>query len=237
MKITEKCFAVTGLFYLPPWTVNSGFVVGNRKTLVIDSSVSYLSAQTIYGYASLARPSNELILVNTEKHLDHIGGNSFFAEKGIPIYGHYLIRRKESDFENQLVEAHNFANFVDPQRADEGKIAFDRTRIVNPSFPILEDTEFDLGNLNVDILLTPGHTDTNISVHCPSDGVVYVGDCIVNAYSPNIGEANRENWLNSLEVIESLNIETIVPGHGELINGRMRILEEITRMRKILKFS
>ncbi len=237
MKISDKCFALTGLFYLPPWTVNSGFIVGDNETLVIDSSGTYLSAQTIFGYASLARPLNKIILINTEKHLDHIGGNSFFAEKGIPIYGHELICRKESELESQLTEAVNFANFADPKRADEGKIAFEGTRIVNPTYRISDAMSFQLGKLNVDVILTPGHTDTNISIYCPSEGVVYVGDCILNEYCPNTAEANRKKWLNSLEIIEDLNVDTLVPGHGDVIRGRSKIQGAIVKIRKILNFS
>lgn len=51
----------------------------------------FLSAQTIYGYAQAIDPSNQIEVLNTEKHLDHIGGNSFFHKQGITMYGHKLI--------------------------------------------------------------------------------------------------------------------------------------------------
>jgi glyoxylase-like metal-dependent hydrolase (beta-lactamase superfamily II) len=78
MKLTDHCYAVTGLGYYPPWIVNAGFIAGDSKTLIVDSGPNFLSAQTIYGYAQSVKPGNELILINTEKHLDHILGNSFF---------------------------------------------------------------------------------------------------------------------------------------------------------------
>ena len=74
MKLTKNCFAVLGFGYYPPWIVNSGFILGANKTLVVDSGL-IIAAQTIYGYAKNVKPGNEIIVVNTEKHLDHIGGN------------------------------------------------------------------------------------------------------------------------------------------------------------------
>ncbi len=67
MKLTENCYAVTGLYYETPWNVNAGFIVGGKKTLVIDSGSNAISAQTVYGYANIAGPGNELVLINTER--------------------------------------------------------------------------------------------------------------------------------------------------------------------------
>ena len=86
MKISEHCYIISGLSVEPPWSVNSGFIVGGHSTLIVDTGSNYLSAQTIYGYASCVKPDNKLIVINTEPHFDHIGGNCFFREKNIDIF-------------------------------------------------------------------------------------------------------------------------------------------------------
>lgn len=83
MNISQHCFAITGLYFLPPWSVNAGFVVGSHTTLIIDTGSNRLSAQTIHGYAGALRPEKTLTVINTEKHLDHIGGNCFFHDRHI----------------------------------------------------------------------------------------------------------------------------------------------------------
>jgi alkyl sulfatase BDS1-like metallo-beta-lactamase superfamily hydrolase len=80
MRISNRCYAITGLGFTPPWEVNAGFIVGDAKTLVVDTWPTYFAARTVYGYARSARPNNEMIAVNTEMHVDHIMGNSFFQE-------------------------------------------------------------------------------------------------------------------------------------------------------------
>ena len=98
MRISGRCFAVTGLAYVPPWSVNSGFVAGDGTTLVIDTGATALSAAAIHGYASAVKPGNRIAVFNTEKHFDHIGGNGFFRERGAEIHGHELISRTEEEF-------------------------------------------------------------------------------------------------------------------------------------------
>ncbi len=237
MKLTDHCFAVTGLYYIPPWSVNAGFIIGEKKTLIIDSGSNYISAQTIYGYAKTAKPDNELLLINTERHLDHIGGNSYFFEKGISIYGHFLINRNQ----NELTSMIDDLNQSIPQRmrkeANEGLIAFGNTRIVNPDHKIMNNTSIDLGEISVRVILTPGHTKTNLSVFHEKDKVIFCGDCILPEFIPNLEEGNRPEWkiwIESLEIIKNLNGDILVPGHGNVITGKSNILKEIDRTKDVL---
>ena len=49
MKLSDRCYAVTGLGYSAPWSVNSGFIVGDDITLVVDTGASALSGSTVHG--------------------------------------------------------------------------------------------------------------------------------------------------------------------------------------------
>jgi glyoxylase-like metal-dependent hydrolase (beta-lactamase superfamily II) len=237
MKVTEHCYAVLGLGCIPPWTVNAGFIVGSSTTLVVDAGANRLAAQTIHGYATAAQPRNPLLVINTEMHLDHIGGNAFFADLGIDVYGHAGIRRSEADLAAEH-EAYN-ACIPDRVRRDlrEERVFFEETRIVNPNKPIRNVTSLDLGGLAVEILMTPGHTATNLSVFVPSDGVLYSGDCVVNGYLPNLEAGSTEDWrmwVRSLDLIESLKPKHIIPGHGQHLEGP-QMQTEIHRIRAILQ--
>jgi glyoxylase-like metal-dependent hydrolase (beta-lactamase superfamily II) len=97
VRISERCYAVTGLAYTLPWVVNAGFIVGDEETLIVDTGANTLAAATIHGYATAVRPDNRLSVVNTEKHFDHIGGNGFFPELEAPIHGHPGIARTAAE--------------------------------------------------------------------------------------------------------------------------------------------
>lgn len=80
----------------------------------------------------------------------------------------------------------------------------------------------DLGNLIVQIIFSPGHTETNICLFVPEDKVLYSADCIVNGYIPNMEDGNKNLWLTwkkSLEKLKGLGAEKIIPGHGRVIEG------------------
>jgi glyoxylase-like metal-dependent hydrolase (beta-lactamase superfamily II) len=238
MKITGNCFAVLGLGYYPPWTVNSGFITGRETTLIIDSGPNYLSAQTIFGYSTTAAPGNRLKLVNTEKHLDHIGGNCFFAQKGIEICGHKEIARNNSDLSDEKKDFNRAILSSVRRDAHEEAIFYENTTIVNPSIALKDGSIFELGEgVEAMVLFTPGHTPTNISIFIPEDGVVYCGDLLLNRYLPNLNAGEKEDWklwLISLDKIMSLHPEFIVPGHGDVINGSA-IISEIERVRRVLE--
>ncbi|MGD0858264.1 MAG: MBL fold metallo-hydrolase [Terracidiphilus sp.] len=104
MRLTDRCYAITGLGYAPSWCVNAGFIAGDEMTLVVDTGGNTLAAQTIYGYACAARPGNMLRVINTEKHFDHIGGNGYFREMGIDVYGHAGIARTPEEFQAEIAE-------------------------------------------------------------------------------------------------------------------------------------
>ena len=222
MRLSDRCFAVPGLGYLPPWTVNAGFITGDETTLVVDTGANAAAASTIYGYASIARPSNRLLVLDSERHFDHIGGNAYFRERGVDIYGHSSIQRTDQEFRSEMEEFNGEISNFQRRARHESEVFYHQTRLVNPNRPIIEDTSLDLGNCPIRILLTPGHTPSNISVYVPSEGILYCGDCLVNGYLPNLDAGSVDDWkiwLKSLDCIADLAPSIVVPGHGPVARG------------------
>ncbi len=239
MRLSDRCFAVTGLGYLPPWTVNAGFVTGKERTLIIDTGANAASAATIYGYASVAGPGNDLLVLNTERHFDHIGGNEYFRERGVDVYGHTSIHRTDEEFRAEISDFNGEISNPARRSRHESEIFYHGTRLANPNYRIAEDSRMNLGACEIDILLTPGHTPSNLSVYVPSDGVLFSGDCLVNGYLPNLDAGSVGDWLiwlNSLDRIAELAPSIVVPGHGPVATGDEvpRLIESV---RKVLQQS
>jgi len=234
MRLSARCFAITGLAYLPPWEVNAGFIAGGHTTLVVDAGANALAAATVHGYASAVRPSNRVAVLNTEKHFDHIGGNSYFRDLGAEIYGHSLIARTADEFKAERAEFRSvIANASRRDRGEEDAF-YHNTSLVNPNHGIDADTAIDLGDCTVHLLLTPGHTATNISAWVPDDRILYCGDCLTHLYLPNLdcGAAPEwRQWLESLDRVERLDPCAIVPGHGPVAkhDDVSRMIEAVRR--------
>jgi glyoxylase-like metal-dependent hydrolase (beta-lactamase superfamily II) len=61
-----------------------------------------------------------------------------------------------------------------------------------------------------------GHTQSDAIVYIPEDKIVVIGDLVLSKHHPVLSYANPQEWLNILEQVELLDVETIVPGHGEV---------------------
>jgi glyoxylase-like metal-dependent hydrolase (beta-lactamase superfamily II) len=239
MRLSQRCYAVTGLGYSPPWSVNAGFVAGDDLTLIVDTGGNALAAQTIHGYASAARPHNQLRVINTEKHFDHIGGNSCFRQQGADIWGHTGIARTPDEFQAEIDEFNR--SIPNPQRRERGEAAafFYGTCLTNPNCQIDRDSRFDLGGCTVEILMTPGHTATNLSVWVPDDRVLYTGDCLIREYLPNLdagSPADWQVWLASIQRLEALDPAIVVMGHGPVARDR-EVQAVIETVRRVLQES
>jgi glyoxylase-like metal-dependent hydrolase (beta-lactamase superfamily II) len=238
MRLSNRCYAVSGLGYSPPWCVNAGFVAGDRLTLVVDTGGNTLAAQTIHGYSTAAKPGNQLVAVNTEKHFDHIGGNGYFRRHGIDVWGHCGITRTAGEFQAEIAEFNDAIPNPARRARGEARAFFHDTQPTVPNRQIEGDTRFDLGGCTAEILLTPGHTPTNASVWVPEDRVLFTGDCLISEYLPNLDAGTPTEWrlwLASIQRIEALQPAIVVAGHGPVardgevqavIDTVRRVLEE-----------
>lgn len=135
-------------------------------------------------------------IINTHGHGDHISSNGKFKA---PIYIHNLDADFLRDSKLNLSASFGFA-------------------IKSPSASrLLKDGDIiKIGNLELKVLHTPGHTPGSISLL--SDGVVFSGDTL---FMGGIGRTDftygsEEKLINSIKKkLFALNKDTVVyPGHG-----------------------
>ena len=217
--------------------MNAGFVTGRDATLIIDTGANTLAARTIHGYATAAAPANRVLVLNSEKHFDHIGGNGYFREQGIDVYGHAGIERSEDEFRSEMAEFNAAIGHPGRRAAAEEQAFYFDTRLANPNRRISSETTLELGECAVQVLLTPGHTATNISVYVPEDGVLFCGDCLTHRYIPNLEAGTRVDWvqwLASIDRIAALHPSAIVCGHGPVATGA-EVDDIIESVRRILR--
>ncbi len=239
MRLSNRCFAVTGLCYLPPWSVNAGFITGDETTLIIDTGANAAAAATIHGYATTARSLNHLLVLNTERHFDHIGGNGYFRARGVDVYGHANIQRTDDEFRLEMAEFKQGVASPARRSNQDAQVFYHGTRLANPNRPIAGDCAMNLGGCEIEVLLTPGHTPSNISVYVPSDGALYCGDCLVNGYMPNLDAGSVDDWrvwLISLDRVAALAPRIVVAGHGPVATGE-EVPRVIEKVRTILRES
>ncbi|OQD55004.1 MBL fold metallo-hydrolase [Streptomyces phaeoluteigriseus] len=90
---------------------------------------------------------------------------------------------------------------------------------------------------------TPGHTDGHTVFHLPDAGFLVSGDALVSGHAtsrvrgpqllPGMFHHERDRALASLDVIESLAADTLLPGHGPIHRGPVRKAAQQARERAV----
>jgi len=106
-------------------------------------------------------------------------------------------------------------------------------RVPVPEVAVVDRLELNLGDRGgaprVIFLHLPGHTDGDLVAWLPAERILASGD-ILDAL-PFGGHGDPARWVASLEALAELPFETLVPGHGPVLQGAAarEHLERITR--------
>lgn len=67
-----------------------------------------------------------------------------------------------------------------------------------------------------------GHTGGDVVVFLPHEKVVFTGDLMVPGI-PYMGDAHVDEWPDTLEQLKQLDFDTLLPGHGPIVEGKQRV--------------
>lgn len=96
---------------------------------------------------------------------------------------------------------------------------------VSPKLLLNEGDRLKVGNLNIEVIHTPGHTPGGVCFYLPDQKLLFSGDTLFKGTIGNLSfpTANAELMWQSLKKLDKLPKETVVlPGHG----GRTSIGQE-----------
>ena len=194
------------------WGCNPGFVVTDDGVFMIDTPQQPMDAmrwrERIVDQFGPIRH-----LVNTEPHADHIRGNAYFP--GVEVIGQEgMVARYE-----EAIPAMTGPELLETMKqADPDSVWLFNHPDYPPNPPtrtFADELTLHLGDHEIRIIHHPGHTAPQTSVYVPQEGVVFTGDNVFHKCRTFIQEADPWQWLDALERIGQLDVETIVPGHGE----------------------
>jgi cyclase len=185
---------------------NPGFVVTGEGIVMIDSpqQPSYVAE-----WRDAMRGKGEVrYIINTEYHYDHIVGNFFFP--GTTVIAHEKTR---DAFASVSLEA-----VIDKIKVSdpEGLPLMKGFYIRKPSVTFSDELILYMGDHTIRLIHMVGHTAGQVAVYIPEERVVFTGDNIFYKVQTYLQEAYPDQWLQSLKRLEALDVDVIVPGHGEI---------------------
>jgi glyoxylase-like metal-dependent hydrolase (beta-lactamase superfamily II) len=178
-----------------PGYVVSWLYVGSHRAILVDTGMGIVPIAPLVAQLT-DRP---VTVVNTHYHFDHVGGNNGFAERLAGVRGGPLLERAASrDLLRRYLAA--FPAIIADARArraadpDAFALApetdlrdfpadFDRDAWLPGRIPatgLLRDgEEIDLGDRQLRVIDTPGHSPDGISLFDERHGVLFVGDTLM----------------------------------------------------------
>lgn len=146
---------------------------------------------------------NKVII--THGHRDHILGGEVFQGSDI-----YAPRKTVDEIERQI-----------PSLAKQLDLDIDTitTRILHPTFTFDDQMWINLGDKQLHLFPTPGHSPDIVSIYVKEHNLLIASDTVVTGIVPAIFYSSRE-LESSLNKLKSLDIETLIAGHGRVLYGR-----------------
>jgi glyoxylase-like metal-dependent hydrolase (beta-lactamase superfamily II) len=202
--------------------VNAGAVIGQEWAVVIDTLAFPEETLAIRDFIESELKRKVRYVINTHYHADHSWGNCYFP--GSYVISHDLCRKYLEKYGQKSLET-----------ALESDTVFQKTQIVLPHITL--DTgvlELIVGEKSLRFVELPGHSEDGIGVYIVEDEVLFAGDVWMPI--PHIVDGDPEVMRESLKKIESLTIENVVQGHGDVIlrgevsssiNDRIAYLDKI----------
>jgi len=154
-------------------------------------------------------------LVNTHAHFDHVGGNGYFVNAKVSIHEKDAPVLEKGDME--LSQADFFEGKIQPRPVDK---------------KLKEGDKVKLGNLEFEVIHTPGHTLGSICLYNPAKKILISGDTV---FSDGVGRTDvpggdPEALEQSLQKLAKLKVEIILPGHGDPVQkGGSKVIQDILK--------
>lgn len=179
----------------PALTTNVYIIESQGEALIIDAGYDNPEAlhQILQTIEAVGSPRVKAIVL-THHHRDHCPGAQALATRlNCPVLCHAL-------------EKEQVAEQITPV----------------PVNTLLEEGDIlEVGDLQLQVLHTPGHARGHISLWLEQNNILFAGDNIVTEGTTWIGPPDGDmiDYLATLRRLQSLNPALIAPGHGEIINN------------------
>ena len=205
---------------------NAGLVVDGDESLLVDTLYDVPLTGAMLDAMRSKVPAAERIgtLVNTHSNGDHCNGNELVT--GAEIIASAATADAMPGESPEMMAAWLQAA---PEMGELGEFvqscfgSFDFAGVTKtlPTRTFEQRLDLSVGDTAVELIeVGPAHTTGDVLVHVPSRRTVFTGDILFIGGHPIVWEGPTSNWLAACDLIESWNVETVVPGHGPVTDLR-----------------
>jgi glyoxylase-like metal-dependent hydrolase (beta-lactamase superfamily II) len=190
---------------------NSVFLVTDEGVLVIDTRQHPRAGQQLI--AEIRKVTDKPIkwVINSHFHGDHTFGNAAFKAAGATF-----VTQKETARIMQKVQPKEMARRVDYFK----RTGFDpkEVQLILPDVTFDNEMTIRLGGREVRLFyLGPGQQEGDTFVLFPHARALFTPGAFARHSMPNmLFTTSVENWLKLLDQVAAMDVDTILPGHGDV---------------------
>jgi len=192
---------------------NVGAVVGPESVLCVDARATPTAAGEWLG--ALRRITDKPVewLVLTHYHAVRVLGASAFEARHVVAHAGTRAWVRERGAQDWESEYRRFPRLFRDADSIPG--------LTYPDVAFADTLVLDLGDREVQVRwLGDGHTQGDCAVWLPGERVLFAGDLVEARAAPYMGDALVADWqAGTLDLVESLGAETLVPGRGPALRG------------------
>src|ERR1051326_2435443 len=239
---------------------NNVAIIGDRDVLVVDTGTTPAAARAFIEDLQKINTKPVRYVVNTHFHYDHTDGNQVYAGKA-DIIAHDYVRQaiqtlnvlerepyKTSQLINvpnridslkeQITQARDAATRAGLEQqlkvAQEGWEKLKEIKPTPPNVTYQKNKTINLGGREVQLLfLGRGHTNGDTVVFLPKEKIACSGD-LMESQIAYMGDAQFEEWIQTLEALKRLDFKTDLPGHGAPFTDKGLITEFQSYLRDVV---
>jgi len=201
------------------WINNTGFLVGSAGVVSVDTCSTQARTAAYLDVIASITDQPVRTLVNTHHHGDHTFGNYLLP-------GATIVGQERSRAAMQAWGLPRSAPYW--TEVDWGPI-----ELAPPFLTFGEAVTVYVDDLRCEVrhLGRPAHTDNDAVVWVPERKLLFSGDLLFKGGTPFVAQGSVAGALETLDELERLGAETIVPGHGPVCGP-----EVIDEVRRYLRF-
>src|SRR5690606_32766365 len=208
-QLTEHCWA-----YTAEGDPNTGVIITEEAVLICDALATPVMAQNLIAEIRKVSDSPIKYVVLSHYHAVRVLGASGFKAAGmqeiIASRGTWEMIA-ERGAQDMLSEYERFPRLFQNFDSIPG--------LTWPTMVFDDSLSLYMGGLEVQIMHPgSGHTKGDTIVWVPSEKVLFSGDLVEADAACYTGDAQLEDWPSTLDVLEALKPEKLVPGRGPALD-------------------
>jgi len=181
---------------------NTYFIDGEKRILVDPGHYHLFDhVRDELSRLSLSPEDIEMVII-THAHPDHMEGIKIFQETDAQI----AVSSEEMEFIKTV--APHYGEILGIPEFEPGIL--------------LQEGDLKIGNLNFEVIHTPGHSPGSVCLYWPDRKTLFTGDVV---FDQGIGRTDLpggdgEKLKESIRKISRLDVDYLLTGHGDIVTGK-----------------